>query len=45
MVNGRVAATGRTFTLEGHDAEEFSLLVPERAFRRGRNRVDVRIVN
>jgi hypothetical protein len=38
-VNGVIAATGRTFTLEGSDAEEFSVLVPERALHRGRNRL------
>ena len=38
-VNGRIAATGRTFTLEGSGVEQFSLLIPERRFRRGRNRV------
>ncbi len=39
-VNGRVAATGRTFTLEGSDDEQFSLLIPEQALRRGANRLD-----
>jgi hypothetical protein len=38
-VNGRIAATGRTFTLAGSDDEQFSLLIPENAFRKGRNRV------
>jgi hypothetical protein len=38
-INGRVAATGRTFTLAGSDDEQFSLLIPENAFRKGRNRV------
>jgi hypothetical protein len=38
-LNGRVAATGRTFTLEGSDAEQFSVLIPERTLRRGANRV------
>ena len=40
-LNGRVAATGRTFTLEGSDEEQFSVLIPERALRRGTNRVEV----
>ena len=40
-VNGRVAGTGRTFTLEGSDEEQFSVLIPERALRRGVNRVKV----
>jgi hypothetical protein len=39
-VNGTVAATGRTFTLEGADAEQFSLLIPERALRPGFNRLE-----
>ena len=43
-VNERIAATGLTFTLEGSDEEQFSLLVPERAFRRGRNRVEILLV-
>jgi hypothetical protein len=38
-LNGRIAATGRTFTLEGAHAEQFSLLIPERRFRTGRNRL------
>jgi hypothetical protein len=40
-LNGRVAATGRTFTLEGTDAEQFSVLIPERTLRRGANRVQL----
>ena len=40
-VNGRIAATGRTFTLEGDHAEEFSVLIPERALRPGGNRVEL----
>jgi sulfatase-like protein len=38
-VNGTVAATGRTFTLEGGDDEQFSLLIPERTLRPGFNRL------
>ena len=41
-VNGRIAAVGRSFRLEGQSTEFFSLLVPESALRRGRN--DVRLV-
>jgi hypothetical protein len=41
VLNGRIAATGRTFSLEGSSAESFEVIVPERAFRRGRN--DARI--
>jgi hypothetical protein len=44
-VNGRVAATGLTFTLEGADEEQYSVLVPEHALHRGRNRVAVRLVS
>jgi hypothetical protein len=36
-LNGTIAATGLTFSLEGTRAESFELIVPERAFRRGRN--------
>jgi len=39
-LNGRVAATGRTFTLEGAGAEQFSILIPERSLKRGANRVE-----
>jgi hypothetical protein len=42
-VNGRVAATGRTFTLASRRSEQFSLLIPERALRRGRNRLELLI--
>jgi len=42
VVNGRIRATGRTFHLRGRDAREtFSLIVPERSLRRGRNRVEL----
>jgi hypothetical protein len=44
-VNGRIEATGLTFTLEGSDDEQFSAMVPERALRRGRNRVEVLLVD
>jgi hypothetical protein len=40
-VNGRVVATGVTFTLAGAGAEQYSVIVPERAFRDGRNRVEL----
>jgi hypothetical protein len=43
-VNGTVAATGRTFSLEGSQDEQFSLLIPERALRRGSNRLEVRVL-
>jgi Sulfatase len=44
-VNGKIEATGLTFTLEDSDDEQFSMLVPERTLRPGRNRVDVLLVN
>ncbi|HEU0025184.1 MAG TPA: sulfatase-like hydrolase/transferase, partial [Thermoleophilaceae bacterium] len=41
-VNGRVAAVGNTFRLvSGERGELFSVMVPESAFRSGRNLVDV----
>lgn len=43
-VNGRVAATGVSFTLKGLTTEQFSLIVPERVLRPGRNRVELLLV-
>jgi len=43
-VNGRVAATGRTFTLADGRSEQFSLLIPEHALRPGSNRVELLLV-
>jgi hypothetical protein len=40
-LNGRIVAVGQSFTLAGNDAENFSILLPESAFREGRNRVQV----
>ena len=40
VVNGRVVATARSFHLAG-GAESFAVLVPETAFRTGRNRVQL----
>jgi hypothetical protein len=41
-LNGRIAAVGNTFSLaEGDEGEFFSVMVPPRAFRSGRNRIDV----
>jgi hypothetical protein len=40
-VNGTVAATGFTFSLEGSAAESLAVIVPESAFRRGANEVRV----
>jgi hypothetical protein len=37
VVNGTIVATGRSFSLEGSQAESFEMIVPERAFRRGHN--------
>ena len=41
VLNGTIVATGLTFSLEGTPAESFELIVPERAFRRGRNEARV----
>jgi Sulfatase len=41
VLNGRVAATGFTFSLEGSHAESFELIVPESSFRRGANQARV----
>jgi Sulfatase len=38
-VNGKIAGTGQTFSLDGSDAEQFEAIVPESAFRRGANQV------
>jgi Sulfatase len=40
-VNGFIAGTGRTFTLQGQDSEQFSVLIPERALRTGKNRLEL----
>jgi hypothetical protein len=40
-VNGRVWAVGRSFHLRGRPAELFSLIFPERALRRGDNRLQL----
>lgn len=40
-VNGRVEAVGTSFSLRGSGEEDFSALVPERALRPGRNRVQL----
>jgi hypothetical protein len=44
-LNGRVAATGRTFAIEGTEAEQFSVLIPERTLRRGANRLELLIAD
>ena len=44
-VNGRVAATGRTFYLRGSAQESFAVMVPEGSLRRGRNAVEVLAVS
>jgi hypothetical protein len=41
VVNGTIAATGRTFSLAGSKVENFEAIVPERTFRRGANKVHV----
>jgi sulfatase-like protein len=40
-VNGRIRAVGRSFHLRGRRPEYFSLMVPESALRRGRNRLQL----
>jgi hypothetical protein len=40
-VNGRVWAVGRSFHLRGRPSELFSLIFPERALRRGDNRLQL----
>jgi len=40
-LNGRIVAVGQSFTLAGNDAENFSIMLPEGAFREGRNRVEL----
>ena len=40
-LNGRIVAVGQSFTLAGSNAENFSILLPERAFREGHNRVEL----
>jgi len=41
VVNGTIAATGRTFSLEGSRLESFEAIVPEWTFRRGANEARV----
>ena len=40
-LNGRIVAVGESFTLAGDDAEHFSIMLPEGAFREGPNRVEL----
>jgi hypothetical protein len=40
-LNGRIVAVGQSFTLAGDDAERFSIMLPEGAFREGHNRVEL----
>jgi sulfatase-like protein len=40
-VNGRIAATGYTFSLADSDDEDFAVFLPESALRRGRNRLEL----
>jgi hypothetical protein len=44
-VNGRVVATGVTFTLNGSDEEQYSVVMPERSLRPGRNRIGLFLVS
>jgi Sulfatase len=41
VVNGTIAATGRTFSLAGSQVENFEAIVPERTLHRGANTVRV----
>jgi hypothetical protein len=41
VVNGTIAATGWTFSLQGSMVENFEMIVPERTFRRGANEARV----
>ena len=34
-LNGTIVAVGRTFSMDGSAAENFEMIVPEAAFRRG----------
>jgi hypothetical protein len=40
-LNGRIVAVGESFTLAGNDTENFSILIPESAFRQGHNHVEL----
>jgi hypothetical protein len=41
VVDGTIAAVGRTFSLEGSEVENFEVIVPEWTFRRGANNARV----
>ncbi len=41
VLNGTIAATGRTFSLEGSPIESFEVIVPESSFTRGANHARV----
>ena len=41
VVNGTIAATGRTFSLAGSQVENFEAIVPEQTFHRGANQARV----
>jgi hypothetical protein len=40
-LNGRIVAVGQSFRLAGSDAEHFSIMLPESAFREGPNSVEL----
>jgi hypothetical protein len=40
-LNGRIVAVGRSFRLAGSDTENFSIMLPESAFREGPNSVEL----
>jgi hypothetical protein len=43
--NGRIVATGVTFSLTGSKEEQYSVVIPERSLHAGRNRISVRLVS
>jgi hypothetical protein len=40
-LNGRIAAVGESFRLVGSDSENFSIMLPESAFREGANHIEL----
>jgi hypothetical protein len=45
VVNGRIAATGLTFSLSGRPAEQFSFMLPESSLAEGANHLEVMLVH
>ncbi len=44
-LNGRIVAVGQSVRLAGSDAERFSIMLPDDAFREGDNRVELLLVS